>query len=83
MAAKPMKLLAYDGETHDAQTVDTCLIRMTMYLRLTKTDEKEKINTVSSYFDGVALKWFIGKQTTLLAGTFEEFKTSLCDHFVP
>ena len=83
MAAKPMKPPAFDGETRDAQTVETWLIRMTTYLRLTKTVEEEKVDTASSYLDGVALKWFIGDQTTLLAGTFEEFKTSLRDHFVP
>src|SRR6266480_4168604 len=48
-----------------------------------KTDEKVKVDTASSYLDCTALKWFIGNQTTLLAGTFEEFKTSLRDHFVP
>ena len=78
-----MKPPAYDRETRDAQTVDIWLIRMTTYLRLTKTDEKEKVDIASGYLDGTALKWFVGNQTTLLVGTFEEFKTSLHNHFVP
>jgi Reverse transcriptase (RNA-dependent DNA polymerase)/RNase H-like domain found in reverse transcriptase/Integrase zinc binding domain/Chromo (CHRromatin Organisation MOdifier) domain/Retrotransposon gag protein len=81
--AKPMKPSAFNGKIRDAQTVETWLIRMTTYLKLTKTVEGDKVELASSYLDGDALDWFIGNQTTLLAGTFDGFKTSLRDHFVP
>src|SRR5437762_2767760 len=80
--AKPMNPNAYNGKIHDAQTVDTWLIRMTTYLKLTLTPEEDKVELSSSYLDSDALEWFVGNQTTLLAGTFDSFKTSLRDHFV-
>jgi hypothetical protein len=52
-------------------------------LKLTKTPVEDKIELASSYLEGDAYDWFTGKQTTLLAGTFDAFKTSFRDHFVP
>ena len=83
MAAKPMKPSAYNGKTRDARIVDAWLIRMTTYLKLTKTAEEDKIELASSYLEGDAYDWFTGNQVTLLAGTFDAFKTSFRDHFVP
>ncbi len=83
MAAKPMKPSAYDGKTRDARIVDSWLARMTTYLKLTKTPEDDKVELASSYLEDDAYDWFTGHQATLLADTFDAFKTSLRDHFVP
>jgi Retrotransposon gag protein len=83
MAAKPMKPSAYDGKTRDARIVDAWLTRMTTYLKLTKTPDEDKVELASSYLEGDAYDWFTGNQTTLLAGTFDVFKASFRDHFVP
>ena len=66
-----------DGQTRDARTVDTWLTRMTTYLKLTHTPDDEKVELASSYLEGDAYDWFAGDQATLLAGTFDKFKTSL------
>ena len=83
MAAKPMKPSAYDGKTRDAQIVNAWLTRMTTYLKLTKTPEGDKVELTLSYLEGNAYNWFTGNQTTLLVGTFDVFKASFCNHFVP
>jgi retrotransposon gag protein len=81
--AKPMKPIEYDGKSRDARTVDAWLIRMTTYLTLTNTADERKVELASSYLAGDAFDWFIDNQTTLVAGTFDDFKTSLRDRFVP
>jgi len=78
-----MKPGAYDGKARDARIVDAWLTRMTTYLKLTKTPEGDKVELASSYLESDAYDWFIGNQTTLLAGTFDVFKASFRDHFVP
>src|SRR5438552_19098513 len=78
-----MKSSSYDGQTRDARTVDTWLTRMTTYLKLTHTPDDEKVELASSYLEGDAYDWFAGDQATLLAGTFDKFKTSLRGYFVP
>ena len=81
--AKPMKPSEYDGKTRDARIVDTWLLRMTNYLTLTNTEENKKVGFAMSYLTSDALDWYMVNQTTLAAGTFDNFKTSLRDHFVP
>ena len=83
MAAKPMKPSGFNGKTRDAQAVDAWLARMTIYLELTDTAEKDKVKFASTYLEGDAYDWLAGNYTALLAGTFDNFKTSLRDHFVP
>ena len=78
-----MKPGEYDGKTRDARIVDTWLLRMTNYLTLSKTEENEKVGYAMSYLTSDALDWYMNNQTTLAAGTFDKFKTSLRDHFVP
>ena len=56
---------------------------MTTYLTLTNTADDKKVELASSYLAGDAFDWFIDNQTTLVAGTFDGFKTSLRDRFVP
>ena len=81
--AKPMKPSEYDGKTLDTRTVNAWLIRMTTYLTLTNTAENRKVEIASSYLTIDAFDWYIDNQTTLEAGTFDAFKTSLRDRFVP
>src|SRR5438552_11640232 len=56
---------------------------MTTYLTLTNTAENRKVEIASSYLTIDAFDWYIDNQTTLEAGTFNAFKTSLRDRFVP
>jgi hypothetical protein len=72
---------AYDGSKRDAQTVDTWLARMTTYLTLTNTADANKVETASTYLDEVAYKWYENERATLTS--FEIFKSTLRDHFVP
>src|SRR5439155_21808474 len=81
--AKPMRPSEYDGKTRDARIVDTWLLRMTNYLTLTNTEENKKVGFAMSYLTSDALDSYMVNQTTLAAGTFDNFKTSLRDHFVP
>ena len=81
--AKPMKPSEYDGKTLDTRTVNAWLIRMTTYLTLTNTAENRQVEIASSYLTIDAFDWYIDNQTTLEAGTFDAFKTSLRDRFVP
>src|SRR5437667_10977440 len=80
--AKPMKPSEYDGKTLDARTVNAWLIRMTTYLTLTNTAENRTVEIAFSYLTIDAFDWYIDNQTTLEAGTFDAFKTSLRDRFV-
>ena len=79
--AKPLKPTTYDGQKRDAQTVDTWLARMTAYLRLTNTDEADKVDIASSYLEDTAYTWYTNEQASLT--TFDLFKSNLRAHFVP
>ena len=52
--AKPLKHNIYNGQTRDAQTVDTWLVRIITYLRLTNTADTDKVEIASTYLDNVA-----------------------------
>src|SRR5216117_3189621 len=81
MAAKPLKPNTYNGQARDPQTVATWLARMTTYLQLTNTVEADKVDIASTYLEDVAYTWYINQQATLT--TFDLFKTSLRNQFVP
>ena len=78
-----MKPSEYDDKTRDARIVDTWLLRMTNYLTLTNIEENKKVGFTISYLTSDALDWYMINQTTLAASTFDNFKTSLRDHFIP
>ena len=79
--AKPLKPNTYNGETCDAQTIDTWLARMTTYLRLTHTAEEDEVDIASSYFEDIAYTWYANHHASFT--TFDLFKSSLQNHFVP